>query len=83
MSQSFSDHRFNHLATPGYLAHEHRALNRGNTEASHPILIGSSGEAALRFLFDEENGELAFNDLEDEAKVLADLIVLRKSGADR
>jgi len=44
--QGFSRHRFNHVATSGDPAHEHRALNGGYAKVSHAIFIGRSGQAA-------------------------------------
>src|SRR5712692_4531445 len=71
MGYGFSDDRFHNLATPADLAHEHGALDCGYAKVSHAIFIGGSGQPALRFLSDEESGELVFHNLEDQAEVLA------------
>ncbi len=65
MRQGFSDSRFNSLAIPLYLAHEHGALNRGNAKVGHALFVGLLGKSALSFLFDEECGQLILYNFED------------------
>jgi hypothetical protein len=72
MDHGFSRRCFDGPAVSLYLAHQHPALNRRNTEISHFFLVGLLDKASLCFLFHKECSHLVLYDFEDEAHVLTD-----------
>src|SRR5262250_1375283 len=69
--QRFRHRCFGGLATPFYLAHQHGALYRRDAKVSHTLGVGLPGKASFRFLSDKKRCELVLDNLEDQAKVLA------------
>src|SRR5262249_54163351 len=74
--QSLSDGRFDRLAIPLYLTHEHRALYCGDAKIRHLVLVGVLGESSFRFLFDEERGYLVLYNFEDKAEVPTNQLIV-------
>jgi hypothetical protein len=55
VSKRFPDHGFDRLRTSFRLAHQHRALNSGDTEVSQPIHVSVCRQSTL-CLFPDEKG---------------------------
>jgi hypothetical protein len=47
VNECFPDRGFDRLRTSFHLAHQHRALNGGDTEVSQPILVSVCRQSAL------------------------------------
>src|SRR5262249_21484561 len=80
----FAHGRFDELAVSFDLAEEHGALNHRDAKVRQLVLARVGLQTAARFLLDKESGNLRLHDLEDQAEVLADeLVVLRDLVANR
>jgi hypothetical protein len=81
VSKRFPGPGFDKPPTSFHFAHQHRVLNRGDTEVSQPIL--SATRPADPVLFDEEGAQLILHDLKEMAEVLPDeLAVVRHPVSD-
>src|SRR5215469_5261725 len=76
MRERLRDASFDRFAVLVYFPHEHRALDRRDTEVGHALWVGLPGQLSLGLFFDEERRQLAFNDFENKADVLANQFIV-------
>jgi hypothetical protein len=73
--QSFVNRRLSRTAIPVHFAQEHCSLNGGNTKIGHNLWLQVSLQPSLGFLRAEEHGQLVPHDVNNQAYILANLIV--------
>jgi hypothetical protein len=76
VSERFPNRGLDRLHISFHLAHQHRALNSGDTEVSQPILVGVRRQPTLCLFPDEKDLQLILHDLKEMAEVLPDELVL-------
>src|SRR5215472_16515607 len=76
MRERLRDASFDRFAALVYFPYEHRALDRRDTEVGHALWVGLPGQLSLGLFFDEERRQLAFNDFENKADVLANQFII-------
>src|ERR1700730_3441334 len=76
VSERFPDRGFDRLRASFHLAHQHRALNSGDTEVSQPILVSVCRQSTLCLFPDEKGSQLILHDLKEMAEILPDQLVL-------
>jgi len=75
VSQSLMNGRLSGPTIPVHFAQEHCSLNSGNAKIRHNLWLQVSLQPSLGFLGAEEHGQLVPHDVNNQAYVLADLII--------
>src|SRR5215469_12455911 len=83
MAECLAYSRLNKPTAAFDLPHQHCSLHRGDAEVGEGVFIGVGSNRAPCLLPNEKRSQLAFDNLKDQAEILADeLVILRDLVAD-